>query len=295
MPSHIDVLTGRWAEASEQNELAIRADRKYRGMSAKQGFYHLYMLHNHHMLSFASMMEGRCDVAIRSARQVRDTVPKEYLERNASWMDAYMGSIYDALKRFGLWDEILQEPAPPAYLPITTAHWRFHRGLAFAAKGEVRHALIEQAAFERAKDDIPEDAIMAINPAKTIMQIATHFLRGEIEFRRGHIDLAVDELHKAIELEDSLLYMEPPEWMQPTRHTLGAVLLSAGRAAEAETVYREDLANWPNNGWSLYGLGRSLRLQGQLKEAEQIEARFRESWSRADMPIASSCLCIPKT
>jgi tetratricopeptide (TPR) repeat protein len=117
----------------------------------------------------------------------------------------------------------------------------------------------------------------------------------EIEFRRGNMDESVVALRRAIEIEDALLYMEPPEWAQPVRHTLGAVLLSAGRYAEAEQVYREDLADWPGNGWSLYGLSRALHLQEKGAEALEVDARFREAWSRADIQIGSSCLCVPKT
>jgi len=295
MPSHVDVLTGRWKEAATQNERAIAADRAYREISPRQGFYRLYMIHNHHMLSFASMMEGRSDVAIRSAREVVGSVPEDYRRREAALVDPYMGAVYDALKRFGRWDEILAEPAPPSYLPITTALWRFNRGLAYAAKGEVANAKKEKAEFQKAAGNVPKDAVMAINPAQRILQIAEHFLNGEIAFRGGDIDESAAELRRAIALEDDLQYMEPPEWVQPVRHTLGAVLLSAGRHQEAEAVYREDLAQWPDNGWSLYGLSRCARARGATAEAESYETRFRKVWSRADTSIGSSCLCVPKT
>jgi tetratricopeptide (TPR) repeat protein len=295
MPSHIDVLTGQWEQASVQNEKAIRIDRNYEKISPKQAFYRVYMVHNHHMLSFASMMEGRSRRAIESARELVTSIPPAFLKENAAMMDPYTGAIYDALKRFGRWDEILAEPAPPENLVITTAMWRFTRGLAFAALGRVPEAEQERTAFEAAVAKVPEDAILAINPARTVLKIAEHMLNGEIEFRRGNHDGAIDQLTKAIAIEDGLRYMEPPEWVQPIRHTLGAVLLDAGRPAEAEKVYQEDLKNWPHNGWSMYGLSRCLRARGAGEEAEAIEARFKKAWSRADTPIASSCLCVPKT
>jgi predicted Zn-dependent protease len=295
MPSHIYVLTGRWAEAAKQNDLAIRADREYRKLAPKQGFYHVYMLHNHHMLAFACMMEGRSEAALQAAREVVDSVPQDYMQQEAALVDPYMGAVYDALKRFGRWDDILREPAPPSCLPITTAMWRMNRAVAYAAKGKVELARQERAAFHKAATQVPDDAIMAINPAEDILKIAKHFLDGEIAYRRGNIKRAVKELKKAIALEDKLRYMEPPEWMQPVRHTLGAILLSAGRHEEAEKAYREDLKDWPENGWSLYGLGRCLRARGAVKEAEIVERRFRAVWSNADAPIGSSCMCVPKT
>lgn len=295
MPSHVYVLTGRWAEAADQNEKAIRSDAAYRKIAPDPGFYGLYMLHNHHMLSFASMMEGRAERAIESARAAVESVPDSYLKENAALADPYMGALYDALKRFGRWDELLAQPAPPACLPITTAMWRMNRAIAYAAKGEVALAEQERAAFQAAAAQVPADALMAISPASDVLELAGHFLDGEIAYRRGDVDAAVAALRKAIAAEKRLRYMEPPEWMQPVRHTLGAVLMDAKRYDEAERVYREDLEKWPENGWSLYGLARSLQMQGKADEAREVMGRFEKVWTRADAPIGSSCLCIPET
>lgn len=293
MPSHIFVLTGRWADAVKQNELAIEADRAYRRIAPEPGFYRLYMLHNQHMLSFAAMMEGRSTVAIEAARAAINSVPADYLKREAVLVDPYMGAAYDALKRFGRWDDILKEPPPPSCLPITTTMWRMNRAVAHAAKGEIALAEQERAAFSQAATQVPEDALMAINTAKDILEIARHFLDGEIAYRQGDLDESVRRLRLAITTEDRLRYMEPPEWMQPVRHTLGAVLMDARRYQEAEQVYRADLKKWPENGWSLYGLSRCLHALGSAAEAKKVQERFREAWSRADTPIDSSCLCVP--
>jgi tetratricopeptide (TPR) repeat protein len=136
---------------------------------------------------------------------------------------------------------------------------------------------------------------MAINPAHDILTIAEHMLAGEIALALEDYDAAADALRQGIAVEDRLRYMEPPEWIQPVRHTLGAVQMKAQRFTEAEAAYRADLKRWPANGWSLYGLTRSLRAQGKDQEADTVEAEFRKTWQHADTPIASSCLCIPKT
>ncbi|MGB0716106.1 MAG: tetratricopeptide repeat protein [Phycisphaerae bacterium] len=295
MPSHIDVLAGRWELAAKQNEQAMEIDAAYRKLSPRQGFYQIYMSHNSHMLSFASMMEGRHAIALSSAEAAIGDIPAKTLKEQAAFLDPYMGVVYDVHKRFGRWDAMLSEEKPASFLPITTTMWHFHRAVAFAAKGDVKGAERERSAFLAARDNVPADAKMAINKASAIFDIAEHFLNGEISFRKGEFEESIAHLRKAIEIEDGLLYMEPPEWVQPTRHTLGAVLLTAGRYREAEKVYREDLAKWPENGWSLYGLSRALAQGGDEKEAASVLARFHRAWKRSDSPIASSCLCIPKT
>ncbi|MFO0840636.1 MAG: tetratricopeptide repeat protein [Phycisphaerae bacterium] len=294
MPAHIDVRVGQWAQASEANERAIKADERYRRISPQQDFYRVYMAHNHQFLAFASMMEGRRAVALSAARAMIAGVPEVYARQNAVMVDGYLPIALEAMMRFGLWDEILAEPQPPAYLPIYTAFWRFTRGVAQAAKGRVEDAQREQAEFRKIVAQIPQDALMAINPAHKVLSIADHVLAGEIALRRGQIDEAVSQLQAGVKVEDDLLYMEPPDWIQPLRHTLGAVLVSAGRFKDAEPVYREDLRRWPENGWSLYGLAECLKSRGADAEAAEVERRFKKAWSRADTQIKSTCLCVSR-
>lgn len=292
MPSHIDVLTGRWDLAVEQNEMAIAASAAYRALSPRQGFYRLYMLHNHHMLAFAAMMDGRRELALRAAREVISSVPDDYAREQAALVDPYMAIVTEVLMRFGRWEEILKEPAPPEHWPIATAMWRFARGVSYAVLGEHGQALRERDAFRAAVKRVPPDALMAINRAHDALAIASRVLDGEIAYQNGDFDAGVALLREAARLEDDLLYMEPPEWIQPARHALGAVLLAGGKAAEAEQVYREDLSKWPENGWSLYGLSQSLAAQGRHDEAGAAQRRFAKAWERADTKIHASCLCV---
>lgn len=292
MPSHIDVRVGEWAKAADQNVQAAAADAKYRAISPRQGFYRVYMAHNHQFLSFASMMEGRREVAMQAARKMINGIPKDYARSHSALVDPSMMIAMDVMMRFGQWDEILREPKPPTYLPITTAFRLFARGTAYAAKGDVKHARREQKAYREAAKKVPEDARMAINPAHKILDIADHMLEGEIAYSEGKIDEAVAALREAIKIEDSLLYMEPPEWLHPVRQPLGAILLAAGRTDEAEQVYREDLKYWPENGWSLYGLSRCMHAKNDAIAAKNVDARFARTWARSDTKIGSSCLCV---
>src|SRR5205085_9513876 len=199
----------------------------------------------------------------------------------------------EVLVRFGRWEEALAAPEPPDYLPIACALRHVARGIAYAATGNLTEAKQSQAAFLAACKAVPEGAGVGNNTAENLLAIATSLLAGEILYREGQIEPALAELRKAAAIEDTLRYSEPPDWIHPVRHSLGATLLKERRAAEAEQVYRDDIARQPNNGWSLFGLAHSLHLQERHAEAAQIDARFADVWKAADIKISSSCFCQP--
>jgi len=290
MPAHIDVRVGNWAQAAEQNRQSIKADTAYRELSPTQGIYRIYMAHNDHFLSWSCMMLGRKEESLAAARHMIATIPEGFAKDAAPFVDPMMLVEMEALMRFGLWDDILQVPEPPEYHPISRAYRHFARASAFAAQNKVADAEREQALFKSATAAIPENAMMVQNPAHTVLNLAAHTLAGEIAFRKGETDLAVSELTKAVAIEDSLRYMEPPDWFQPTRHSLGAVLLASDRKSEAEKVYRADLARLPENGWSLFGLWQCL--DESTPEAKAVKARFDKAWSGADTTIEATCLCV---
>ncbi|CAN5680004.1 hypothetical protein BH23GEM7_BH23GEM7_40580 [soil metagenome] len=157
----------------------------------------------------------------------------------------------------------------------------YARGVAFAVTGRWGEA-------EAALDSVRRIAAATEEDNRPVIDIAAHALEGEIAARRGQLDVAVSHFTQAMRIEDEMLYFEPPPWYYPVRHSLGAVLLEAGRAAEAEAVYRQDLKRFPENGWSLYGLAESLRAQRRAREAAEVEQRFAAVWSGADVKLTAS-------
>lgn len=294
MPAHIDVRMGRWNLAADQNAAAESVHAAYLRRSPRQGFYRSYMFHNTHFRAFACMMAGRKAEAIEAARGMNEGIPAEFYADFATVVDAYAAIEVEALLRFGEWDALLSMPRPRADLPICRAMWRFTRAAALAAKGECAAARVEQRLFREDVAAVPVGAMMAINPAEKVLRIADTMLEGEILFREGRAAEAIAALRAAVEIEDTLMYMEPPDWVQPVRHTLGAVLLREGRAAEAAAVYREDLKRWPENGWSLHGLAEALAAAGEAGEAAKARARAAAAWSRADVKPGPSCLCVER-
>ncbi len=293
MPSHIYVRIGKWSQAADQNDRAILVDATYRQASPRQDFYQIYMLHNPHFLAFTCMMEGRRADALRAARSMLGSMPAEFRMNSAALADPFLSIEYQVLVRFGQWDEVLRLPTPSENLPITTAMWHFARATALAAKGDIGAAEDGQRRFRQAVAAVPEDAVGAINKAHDILRVGQHTLAGEIAFQTGDLETAVAELRQGVLAEEALLYMEPPEWIQPVRHSLGAVLIAAHRWKEAEEVYRADLVQWPENGWALYGLARALRGLGDDPQAAEVERRFQAAWSRADTKVHATCLCVP--
>jgi tetratricopeptide (TPR) repeat protein len=296
MPSHIDIRRGRWQQAVEANRLAIEADGKYQKAVPEQGYYRMYMAHNHHMLTFAAMMQGESELALKTIRAMIAAAPKEWVavKENAAIVDGFVAMPLEVLKRFGRWDEILKEPEPPEIFPIARAMRHYNRGVAFAAKGEVELAREAQTSFRAAVTKVPDGARFSNNKAADLLAIADQMLEGEILFREGKLKEAIMALETAISREDKLRYSEPPDWYVPARHSLGAILLRDKQALAAEKVYREDLRRWPDNGWSLYGLAQTLEVLGKREEAANVNGRFQEVWKRADVRIQSSCFCVEK-
>jgi tetratricopeptide (TPR) repeat protein len=297
MPSHIDIRCGRWQEAIATNLNAIEADRRYRQVvGTSKGLIPLYVAHNRHMLAYAAMMTGQRKLAMKHIRAMVAEFPRDFLKENALLAEGYVAMPLEVLARFGRWDEIIAEPDQYAdYMSFTRAFHHAARAIAYAAKGDAENARKAQAIYlERAKLVPKDDYIWSNNSCEAILGVATPMVEGEILVAEGKTDEGIAQLRTAIAAEDALKYDEPPGWLIPIRHSLGATLMQNGRFAEAEQVYREDLKKLPDNGWSLYGLAESLSAQKKdPAEAKATRAQFKKMWAKADTKITSSCLCQP--
>ncbi|MFN2378322.1 MAG: hypothetical protein ABR538_17465 [Candidatus Binatia bacterium] len=292
MPSHIDVRRGRWREAVTANAKAIRADGRYRAVSPRQGFYGLYMAHNHHMLAFAAMMIGRQAEATQAIDTVTAAIPPDWARQFAPIADGYLAMPLEVRVRFGAWDEVLAAPEPDAIFPLARAMRHYARGVAFLARGDTTSARAEQALFTAGRAALPADSFLGNNKGSDLLAVADRVLEGEISYREGKRDAAFASLKQAVVLEEALKYDEPPSWILPARHTLGAAYLDAGMPREAEKVFRSDLVHLPNNGWALYGLAKALRAQGKKAEAASTDKLFANAWEGADYEITSPCACL---
>jgi len=297
MPSHIDIRTGQWLKAVDTNAKAVEADQRYRKIfGSPKGFLNVYIAHNRHMLAYAAMMTGQRDLAMKHIRAMVAEMPSEFLTENALQAEGNVAMPLEVMVRFGLWDDIFAEPERYTdKMWFTRAFHHAARAIAYAAKGDTANAHNAQSVFvERAKL-VPKEDFLGTNSCEALLAVAIPMVEGEILIAEGKIDGGIEQLRAAIRKEDALKYDEPPGWLIPVRHSLGAVLMKQQRFAEAEQVYRDDLARLPENGWSLLGLAESLRKQKKnADEIAQTQRKFEKVWAKADLTITTSCLCQPQ-
>jgi tetratricopeptide (TPR) repeat protein len=289
MPSHIYYRIGRYRDAHAVNVDAVGVDRaSFRRSRPSMIYRTMYYPHNLDFVWLAASMEGRSAETIRAARELAAEVPLAAV-REMPDMELWTAAPILALTRFGRWDAVLAEPAPPGDLKYATGLWRYARGMAFAGTRRFEPAEGELAALRDVAARIPAGQTVAMFfKASDMLTLAADVLAGEIAARRGDTATAVRHLTAAVRAQDAHWFTEPPPWYFPVRQALGAALLAGGQAAEAEAVYRADLEKNPDNGWSLFGLAQTLRAQGRTAEASEVEGRFRTAWARADVTVTAS-------
>lgn len=305
MPTHIDLLCGDYASVVRWNLKAIAADGKYLAAAGPGNFYTFYRVHNYHFAAYGAMFLGDSRRALAAAQGLIEAIPEPLLRVEsppmADYLEGYIAMKQHVLIRFGRWAELVAQPLPAdaALYCATTAMIHYAKSVAHAASGNVDAAAQEREALLAARERVLPTRRVHNNLCVDLLQVGAAMLDGELEYRKGHFDVAFAHLRRAVELEDGLLYDEPWGWMQPTRHALGALLLEQNRLEEAEAVYREDLGyddrisracQHPDNVWALHGLHECLKRRGSA-EAVFIKQRLTRAAALADVPVTSSCFC----
>jgi tetratricopeptide (TPR) repeat protein len=285
MPAHIYMRVGRHADVVRSNQMAVKADEDYITQCRAQGIYPLgYYPHNIHFVWMGATASGQRKVALDAARKVAAAIPDEALG-TVPILQGFLVVPYWAMVRFSQWQDILNDKGPRHVSPFTRGAWRYARAMAFIGTDRVSEAEQELADLKTVVDDptLKGQVTFSQNSGYAVLRIATEVVAGEIAAKRKDWDRAVLHLDRAIRFEDSLIYQEPPDWHAPVRQNLGAVLVAAGRADEAEAVYWEDLKKNPENGWSLFGLMQALKAQAKHDEAARVQKRFEKAWKEADV------------
>jgi tetratricopeptide (TPR) repeat protein len=288
MPAHIYQRVGRFALASAHNRWAAEVDQAYMAKIRPWGYYAMYMGHNYGFLSFSASMEGRSRESLWAARQSAKALPPAMLDMMPG-MDFMVSEPILAMVRFGKHDELLAEPRPAPRHQVMTGLWLHGHGMALAAKGRLNEARLDHAELARLAGAVKPQLKAGNNAARDVLDVAARVLEARIAEKAGKIE-ALGLWAEAVARSDRLAYSEPNDWFYPVRHYHGAALLAASRYAEAEAVYRQDLARNPENGWGLFGLMRALEGQRKSKEASAVQQRFERAWLRADIQLTSTAL-----
>jgi tetratricopeptide (TPR) repeat protein len=287
MPAHTYARTGDHAAAAAANAAGALADRRYLVTAPPNGMYGMmYYPHNLAFLADSHMMQGR----FADAKQAADRTA-EQLNPHVAMMPMVESMVVmpvSVLLRFARHAEVLALPMPPADRPVQRSWHHFARGTALATTGKVDDAAAERTLLANASASVPETAAFGGGgwaTASSALTVAAFSLDARIASARGEHDRAIKYWQDAVAAADQLPYDEPPVWFYPVRESLGAALLAAGRDADAERVFRDDLVKHPRNPRSLFGLHAALTKQGKAADAAWVQREFNEAWKNADTKL----------
>jgi tetratricopeptide (TPR) repeat protein len=287
MPSHIFLRVGDFQLSATVNETASEVDRKYIERSGAKGIYPLmYYSHNLHFVSYARMMQGEIDQAVDYSKRLRKNVDGAI--DDMPMLAPYGAFEWLVLTRFNKWREMLAEPEPKEKAPMLHVLYRYSRGLAFAGLGQVNNARAERERMEAIFGRIPETEMLMNNSARSVAAIGLADLDARIARARKDSAAEIAHFTTAVELQDKLNYMEPPEWHYSVRESLGGALLRQGKAAEAEAVFRKDLELNPRNGRSLFGLLEALKAQKKAVSIDWVKREFNEAWQHSSVSLTAA-------
>jgi tetratricopeptide (TPR) repeat protein len=291
MPAHIYSRVGDFKSAEASNENAAAVDIAYIQATGAKGMYPaMYYSHNLHFLAYAAMQAGGYEVARRAATRLAENIHQRSQEMPASMTEGFLTYQILVQVRFHKWQEICSAAAPDSKIPMLTTVAHFARGMALASTGKVSDAEVERKAFAAAVEQVPASQTFGFDSAKTVLQIPTGMLDAQIAEARGDRKAAIESLRKAVAVQDGLAYNEPPDWYYSVRESLGGTLLRDAQAAEAEQVFRDDLARNPRNGRSLFGLWQSVKAQNKTADAEWARREYEAAWKDADTQLSVSDL-----
>jgi len=286
MPSHIYIRTGRYHEGVLANQRSVSVDSAYTASCHAQGVYPIaYFPHNIHFLSACAAFAGEKELAWNSALDLRAHLAKDLMHiPDFATLQHFHAFPWMVAVKLELWDKIAAEEAPADSLRYAKGLWHYAQGMRHVRNGDAStaRAELERLRAVQADTTLADVKLWGINAALDVLMVAHKVLEGEVLAAEGYLPMALERLQEAVASEDALQYQEPPDWSFPARHELGALLLKAGKAQNAEEIFRQDLVYWPENGYALQGLHDAVLAQGRTADAERLKPRIDQAWKHAD-------------
>lgn len=296
MPGHIYVRVGQHTKSIEHNQRSAEVDGDFLATWGSLEFPRIgtYLLsaqnhrrHAYDFIRYSAAIQGNYAQAVQAATDARGHEPQERIVRGQAHKT--VATRWLVHKMFGRWNELLAEDRVMEGAGYLDGMWSYTQGSAQVGLGNLD---VAQANLERVRAVAadPDSATVRrnANTVATLMDLAALGLEGEIRQAQGDLEGAIAAYRAAVAIEDGLDYTEPPDWPQPMRHYLGAALLEAGDAGEAERVYRRDMELNRGDGWALYGLWQSLQAQDRTAEAAEVFGAWEQAWQFADVELTRS-------
>jgi tetratricopeptide (TPR) repeat protein len=291
MPAHIYFYYGNYHEATEANQRGIDADdQMFKDGGIKHPEFAGFYLHNYYFLFDSLMMEGRSAEAIDASHKLLKRLKDGDLPSTPYLQDVFHSVPFLLLARTGKWDKLNSESAPPEKLIFANAMRAYALGQAAVRK---RNALESDNQLKNIHRAIENYAKAKANkepyspPLAKLLQISALDLSGQIAAAAGNKKKEIENLNKAIAIEDTLDFHMLP-WYMYTRLSLGAALLADGKYQEAEAAYKKELEKHPHSGWALFGLTQCYDKQKKNKEAADCKKEFDAAWKYADLKLTST-------
>ncbi len=296
MPGHIFMRIGRYQDSIDANRRSVLADEYFVQQWGEREYpqYGTYFLsatnhrgHARMFIHWGGLLQGNADVAFEIVTPLAAATTAEQLDRGNSLRNVSVE--WMTYKAFGMWDEILALPAQPDNRPFLQGTLNHVRGAAMAASGDIAGAEAELAALDVIlANPVLTSQRAAVNTADRVLAINRASLAGEIANAKGDFEAAIAAFTQAVDLQDHLRYMEPPDWIQSMRLFLGQAYLSAGQPEEARRVFLEDLDLLQENGWALFGLTTALEALVEAEQAAEARERFDEAWEYATVELTKA-------
>ena len=296
MPGHIYVRVGQHTKSVEHNQRSAEVDGDFLAAWGSLEFPQIgtYFLsaqnhrrHAYDFIRYSAAIQGNYAQAVQAATDARGHEPEARILRGQAHKT--IATRWLVHKMFGRWNELLAEDRVMAGAQYLDGMWNYTQGSAQVGLGNLDGARTHLEQIRAVAAD-PDSATVRrnANTVATLMDLAALGLEGEISQAQGDIDGAIAAFRAAVAIEDDLEYTEPPDWPQPMRHYLGAALLEAGAAEEAERVYRRDMVLNRGDGWALFGLWQSLQAQDRTAEAAEVFEAYEQAWQFADVELTRS-------
>jgi tetratricopeptide (TPR) repeat protein len=269
MASHTYLRLGYYEDAAATNAKAIDVDASHAQATNLPGGLGApdYYGHNLSMGLAGAMMSGDGALAVKFADDAPVALPK----------NPYLAA--RALVAYGRYapDRALAMPAP-AESDYAKAMWRYARGEAYAARGDVAGLRGEAQALGALIQDKPESNDQA--------KLARQVLDGRVAMLEGRPAAAARIFREAADAQEKHDWgTDPPPWWYPVRRSLAAAELKAGQPAEAAKEAKASLELWPQDGLALQVLASAETARGQTADAARTEAESKKWWRGGTLPL----------